>query len=125
MEEQVVTNFCKRRGVAKLNASVTRLITQVANLKEEIDVSTIENAPKQLLTRLQEASAEFKEAHMSSLNTIDDDGAIASEQAVLDSLLDSIDGLATCLQNLIDSAAKPKEVHECKDLVICRNALPL
>ena len=51
---------------------------------------------------------------MSLLDTIDDDRTIASEQAVLDSLLDSVDGLATCLQILIDSAAKPKEVHEHK-----------
>ena len=67
MEERVVTNFRKRRGVAK--ASVTRLITRVANLKEETDVSAVGNAAKQLLTRLQEASAEFKEAHMSLLDT--------------------------------------------------------
>ena len=93
---------------------MTRLITCVANLDEETDVSAVGNAAKQLLTRLQEASAEFKEAHMSLLDTVDDDGAIASEQAVLDSLLDSVDGLATHLQNLIDSAAKPKEVDERK-----------
>ena len=38
----VVANLHKRRGVAK--ASLTHLITQVANLKEETDMPNVRNA---------------------------------------------------------------------------------
>ena len=105
----VSANLRKRIGVAK--ASVTRLITWVAKLE---GVPNVGNAAKQLLTRLQEASAEFKQAHLSLIDTIDGEETLATEQAVLDELLDSVEDLATRIQNLIDSADKPKQVDERK-----------
>ena len=45
--DRVVANLRKRRGVAK--ATVSRLVTRVANLKGECDVPNTKNAAKQLL----------------------------------------------------------------------------
>ena len=74
----------------------------------------IGNAAKQLLTRLQEASTEFKQAHLSLVDMIDGEEALAAEQAILDKHLDSVEDLATHIQNLIDSTDKPKHVNERK-----------
>ena len=111
-DPRVVANLRKRRGVAK--ASVTRLITRVANLEGETDVPNVGNAARQLLTRLQDASTGFKQAHMSLVDVTDSDEALATEQAVLDELLDTVEDLATHLQTLIDSADKPKQIDERK-----------
>ena len=75
----------------------------------------IGNAAKQLLTRPQETSTEFnlnKLIILSLVDMIDSEEALAAEQAILDKHLDSVEDLATCIQNLIDSANKPKRVHE-------------
>ena len=95
----VAANLHKRRGVAK--ASITRLITRVASLEGDADVPNLGNAAKQLLKRLQDASAEFKQAHMSLVDAVDGDEALAAEQTTLDELLDPVEDLATRLQTLI------------------------
>ena len=53
---------------------------------------------------------------MSLVDTIDGEETLATEQAVLDELLDSVEDLAIRLQTLIDSASadKPKQVNECE-----------
>lgn len=63
---------------------------------------------------LQDASAGFKQAHMSLVDAIDGEEALATKQAALDELLNTVEDLATHLQTLIDSADKPKQVDERK-----------
>lgn len=111
-DPRVAANLRKRRGVAK--ASVTRLIARVANLEGDSEVPNVGNAARQLLTRLQDASTAFQQAHMSLVDTIDGDEDLATEQAALDEFLDTVEDLATRLQTLIDSADKPKQVDERK-----------
>ena len=68
----VAANLHKRRGVAK--ASVAHLITRVGKLKGETDLPNIRNTAK-----LQEASAEFKQAHLSLVDRTDGNEALATE----------------------------------------------
>ena len=57
----VSSNLRIRRDIAK--ASVTHLITGVAKFEGKADMPNVGNDAKHLLTRLQEASAEFKQTH--------------------------------------------------------------
>ena len=63
---------------------------------------------------LQDASAELKQAHIALVDTTEGDEDLATEQATLDELLDTVENLATRLQTLIDYANKPKPVDKRK-----------
>lgn len=51
---------------------------------------------------------------MSLVDAIDDEEALATKQAAVDELLDTVEDLATHLQTLIDSTDKPKQVDKRK-----------
>ena len=53
---------------------------------------------------------------MALVDTIDDEESLATEQAVLDEFLHTVEDLGTRLQTLIDSADKPKQADELKVL---------
>ena len=96
---RVLSNLRKRRGVVK--ASMTRLDTRMRTLEEATDQPNTKNAAKQMLSRLNEASAEFKQIHLSLIDLIDDEEALGTEQSTLDDHEDFVASLAVRLQALI------------------------
>ena len=98
------TNLRKRRGVAK--ASITRLDTRLKTLESAIDQPTTRDSARQLSAKLKEYDAEFKTAHLSLVDLIDDEDALMGEQAALDahedfvaSLAIRIDALLACVES--------------------------
>ena len=99
------TNLRKRRGVAK--ASITRLDTRLKTLESATDQPTTRDSARQLSAKLKEYDAEFKTAHLSLVDLIDDEDALKGEQAALDahedfvaSLVIRIDVLLACVESL-------------------------
>ena len=99
------TNLCKRRGVAR--ASITRLNTRVRALEAAPDQPTAPYSARQLLCKLKEYDAEFKTAHLSLIDLIDDDGALSGEQGALDKHNDLVESLTVRLEALITHAESP------------------
>ena len=98
-DPRVLSNLRKRRGVVK--ASMTRLDTRMRTLEEATDQPNTKNSAKQMLSRLNEASAEFKQIHLSLIDLIDDEEALGTEQSTLDDHEDFVASLAVRLQALI------------------------
>ena len=81
--------------------SMTRLDTRMRTLEEATDQPNTKNSAKQMLSRLNEASAEFKQIHLSLIDMIDDEEALGTEQCTLDDHEDFVASLAVSLQALI------------------------
>jgi hypothetical protein len=93
------TNLRKRRGVAK--ASITRLDTRLKALEGATDRPTTRDSARQLSTKLKEYDAEFKTAHLSLVDLVDDDEALKGEQAALDAHEDFVASLAVRIEALL------------------------
>ena len=99
------TNLRKRRCVAK--ASLTRLDTRLKALEGATDQPTTRDSARQLSSKLKEYDAEFKAAHLSLIDLIDNEGALEGEQAALDAHEDLVASLALRIEALITSVDSP------------------
>ena len=86
-----------------MKASITRLDTRLKALESAPDQLTTRDSAKQLSLKLKESGAEFKTAHLSLIDLIDDEDTLATEQAALDEHDDIIAFLDLCIQALINS----------------------
>ena len=106
-----MTNLRKRTGVAK--ASITCLNN---HLKGATDEPTTHDSVRQLSLKLKEYDAEFKTAHLSLINLIDDDSALEGEQTALDAHEDLVASLAIHVESLITPPATVTKIDESKVL---------
>ena len=111
---RVVVNLRKRRGVAK--SAVTHLATQVDRLKSNTATLDVTRNAQQLLTKLEAATQEYKQVHLSLVDALDDEEKLVEEKAALDELLNTVDELTSELQGLIASSSKPNPDNERKAL---------
>ena len=100
-----ISKFRKRRGVAK--ASITRLSSRLGTLEGEVAQPNTKNSAKQMLSKLEEASTEFKQAHLTIIDLIEKEEDLGAEQTALDEHDDHVASLTVRLQALITGGDTP------------------
>ena len=76
-------------------------------LEDAADQPTTRDSARQMSSKLKEYDAEYKTAHLSLIDLVDDDGALEGEQATLDEHEDLVAALSVRIESLITLVDSP------------------
>ena len=81
-DEKAISKARNRRGVVR--SSITKLNLCLRRLEDALDKSAIKEEVTKLATKLDTLESQFTESHFEIVDLIEDEGALAKEQAVFD-----------------------------------------
>ena len=99
--ERAISTSRKRRGT--IQASLTKLCTQVTELRSRSEDSSTTDHAEQSLSRLKDLDSDFKRHHYSLIELIEDESLLAKEQDVLDAHDERVACLYVELKRLVST----------------------